>query len=98
MWNDRYMSADHPSLTPLELAAAGQALFGAHWRGELARRLGVTEAEVRLIERGMMAVPPSWRSRLIGLAQDVSLRAMQIAAELMWDETRVDAASVARSA
>jgi hypothetical protein len=92
------MSAEHPSLTPLELAAAGQALFGVHWRGEVARRLGVTEAEVRLIERGTMPVPPSWRARLIGLAQDVSLRAMQIAAELMWDETRVEAAAVKRSA
>lgn len=91
------MSADHPSLTPLELAAAGQALFGVHWRGEMARRLGVTEAEIRLIEKGMVAVPPEWRARLIALAQDVSLRAMQIAAELMWDETRVEAA-LARSA
>jgi hypothetical protein len=92
------MAPDHPSLTPLELVAAGQALFGLHWRGEMARRLGVTEAEIRLIEKGVMAVPPAWRARLIGLAQDVSLRAMQIAAELMWDETRLDAAAVARSA
>lgn len=91
------MTGDLPSLTPLELAAAGQALFGVHWRGEMARRLGVTEAEVRLIERGAMPVPQAWRARLIGLAQDVSLRAMQIAAELTWDETRVEAA-VARYA
>jgi hypothetical protein len=85
------MAADHPSLTPLELTAAGHALFGAHWRGEMAHRLGVTEAEIRLIEKGMVAAPPELRAQLIGLAQDVSLRAMQIAAELMWDETRVEA-------
>lgn len=86
-----------PSLTPLELAAAGKGLFGAHWRSELALALGVSEADIAAIEAGAASVPPEWRVQLIAVAQDVSMRALRIASELMWDETRAEAAA-ARSA
>ena len=75
---------DYPSITPLELAAAGQALYGASWRNELSRILGVDENDIVMVESGTVLAPREWRARLIALAQDRALRAMEMAADLMW--------------
>lgn len=82
------VGSDFPSLTPEELATAGQTLFGPTWRGELARLFGVSEGEVTRAELGMQIPPHEWRAKLIGVAQDAALRALEIASNLLWVEGR----------
>ena len=73
-----------PVLTAKELAAAGQALYGANWRMELARVFGLEdEALLRAVEAGRMEAPPDWRAHLIALAQDQAVRAMAVANALL---------------
>lgn len=82
------MSRTYPRLTAEELAQTGEALFGAHWREELARGFGLTDDRaIRAVEAGRMEAPLEWRARLIAIAQDVALRAMDLAATLLWRET-----------
>lgn len=77
------MSSEFPPLSPYELAAAGQALFGAGWRNEIARVLGVSEGEVTRVELGLLIAPADWRAKLIARAQDNALRAMETASNLL---------------
>lgn len=79
--------ADYPHLTPQELQAVGQALYGAAWRAELAHALGVAEVDVVMIEAGRMAAPAAWRGKLVALAQDMALRALDVASTLLWRAT-----------
>jgi hypothetical protein len=77
----------HPALTSQELAAAGEALYGANWRAELSRALGLSDqALLRAVEEGRIRAPSEWRARLIALAQDAALRAMEVASTLIWRE------------
>lgn len=79
--------ASLPALTRVELAEAGQALFGAHWRAELARAFGLAdETLIRAVEAGRAPAPAGWRAQLIVLAQDKALRAMEIAGSLLSPE------------
>lgn len=95
-----------PSLSPRELANAGYALFGANWRAELAQAFGLEdEGRIHDVEAGRETAPPDWRARLIALAQDAALKAMDVASTLIWSETRaaeaengVKAASAAATA
>jgi hypothetical protein len=75
---------DYPSLTPQELAAAGQALYGAAWRAELARALEASETDIVMVESGRVEAPAEWRAKLIALAQDLALRALEMASNLLW--------------
>lgn len=77
---------DFPSLTPQELARAGQALYGAAWRAQLARAFGVEEADIIMVASGGAAAPSEWRAKLVALAQDMALRALEAASNLMWRE------------
>lgn len=77
------MGPELPLLSPDELASAGQALFGAGWRSQLAQALGVTESEVTMAALGVSRPPPEWRAKLIALAQDNALRAMETAGNLL---------------
>lgn len=79
--------AEYPLLTPQELAAAGQALFGDDWYGAMARALGATEAEVERVADGRIEAPDAWRPRLVALAQDMALRALETASTLLWRVT-----------
>jgi len=81
------VASDFPDLAPHDLAAAGQALFGAGWRAETARALGVSEREIARAELGLMTPPAEWRAKLIGLAQDQALRALETASNLLCPET-----------
>ena len=83
--------SDYPPITPRELAAAGQALYGAAWRCELSRILGVDENAIVMVESGTVLAPPEWRARLVVLAQDRALQAMEMAADLMWSGVMADA-------
>lgn len=79
------MRAEYFPLTALELVTAGRALYGADWRAELALALELPDEKLlRAVEAGMIEAPASWRARLIGLAQDTALRAMQAASSLLW--------------
>jgi hypothetical protein len=83
-----------PALTAAELADAGQALFGVHWRGELARALGLADDSlIRAVESGRMEAPAEWRARLIAIAQDAALRAMDAASALLSYEIRSEEAA-----
>lgn len=87
-----------PPLTSAELAEAGQALFGAHWRMELARAFGLEEdGLVRAVEDGKVAAPADWRARLVMLAQEAALRALDTASSLLAceKETQEPAAFIA---
>jgi hypothetical protein len=75
-----------PALTPQELAAAGEALYGAGWRAQLADAFGVPELDIVRVERGQAAAPRDWRARLVMLAQDAALRALDAASTLLWRE------------
>lgn len=77
------MGPDFPSLSSDELASAGEALFGARWRAELAAALGVSEGEVTRVEMGICEPPQEWRARLIALAQNYALRALETASNLI---------------
>lgn len=76
--------ADYSPLTPQELAATGQALYGPGWRAALAHAFAVTEAEIVAVESGQAPAPEEWRVQLIGLAQELALRALEAANNLLW--------------
>jgi hypothetical protein len=78
------MNAGYPRLTPQELRAAGQALYGAAWRDRMAHVLGVATSEVFNVEAGVTPAPSEWRARLIEHAQSVAVRALDTASELLW--------------
>jgi len=71
-------------MTPQELAAAGQALYGASWRRPMAKALGASEKEIALVESGQTPAPAGWRAQLVALAQDMALRALEAASNLLW--------------
>lgn len=76
-----------PALTSEELARSGVALFGANWRAEMAGALGLSDDTlIRAVEKGRLAAPSDWRARLIAIAQDVALNAMETAGALLWFE------------
>lgn len=75
---------DYSALSPSELARTGQALYGTSWRSALAHAFAVTEAEIVAVESGQMSAPEDWRPQLIGLAQDMALRALEAANHLLW--------------
>lgn len=77
---------EFPPLTPQELAVTGQALFGAGWRTELARTFGISETQIVMVESGRAQAPGEWRAKLVQLAQDTALRALEAANNLMWRE------------
>jgi len=88
-------TTDYPALTPLQLAEAGEALFGRGWRAALAHAFGVTETDIVTVEAGQVAAPAEWRAKLVAVAQDIALRAMDTAGSLLWfeDESGVDASA-----
>lgn len=71
-------------LSPHELAKTGLALYGPGWRTALAHAFGVSEAEIVAVESGKADAPEDWRALLIGLAQDMALRALEAANSLLW--------------
>jgi len=81
---------DFPLLSPQELAATGQALYGPGWRTALAQAFSVTEAEIVAVESGKAAAPDGWRALLIGLAQDMALRSLEAANNLLSRAAGVD--------
>lgn len=89
---------DLQTLSPLELATTGLALYGAGWRTRLAAALEVSEDELALVERGLMAPPREWRAKLVMLAQDLALRAMEAANALLWCEEVAESEPEARPA
>lgn len=79
------MRAEYFPLSARELVATGRALYGADWRGELAAALELSDDKlIRAVEAGQVEAPASWRARMIALAQDAALRAMQAASTLLW--------------
>lgn len=81
---------DYSALSPQELARTGQALYGPGWRAALAHAFAVTEAEIVAVESGREIAPEEWRAQLIGLAQDMALRALQAANDLLWRDVGID--------
>lgn len=81
---------DYSPLLPHELAMTGQALYGPGWRTLLAQAFGVTEAEIVAVEGGQAAAPEAWRAQLIGVAQDIALRALEAANNLLWREVAAE--------
>lgn len=75
---------DYSALSPSELAKTGQALYGPSWRSALAHAFDVTEAEIVAVESAKVRAPEEWRAQLIGLAQDMALRALEAANQLLW--------------
>jgi hypothetical protein len=80
------MKGDYVPLNGRELASAGRALFGVRWREELASVLGCSERFIADIEKGQAIAPSAWRAQVIGLAQDVAVRAMETASNLLMGE------------
>ena len=76
-----------PALSAAELTEAGQALFGPHWRQEMALALGLDDdALIGEVESGRLPAPPEWRAQLVAIAQDCALRAMEVASTLLWQD------------
>lgn len=75
---------DYSALSSSELAKTGQALYGPSWRSALAHAFAVTEADIVAVESGKEMAPAEWRELLIGLAQDMALRALEAANHLLW--------------
>jgi len=81
----RVREAAFPVLAPKELVATGQTLFGADWRAELSRALGLPDERfLRAVEAGVEQAPADWRQRLISIAQDQAMKAMDAASSLLW--------------
>jgi hypothetical protein len=80
----RVRNADYPLLTSQELTTTGQALFGPGWRAALAHAFEVSQAEIVAVESGKKAAPEQWRGQLIALAQDMALRSLEAANNLIW--------------
>jgi transcriptional regulator with XRE-family HTH domain len=76
-------SSDSHAVAPQDVAAVGQILFGSGWRSELARVLGVSENEIVQVECGLASAPDDWRGKLIALAQDFAVRALEAANTLL---------------
>ncbi len=74
----------YPLLTSQELTTTGQSLYGADWRAALARAFAVSEADIILVESGQALAPEEWRAQIIALAQDMALRALEAANNLLW--------------
>lgn len=72
-----------PPITPQELAATGEALFGRVWRQTLPSILNATETELAMVEAGKMPAPPAWRGVLVSLAQEAAYRALEAASTLL---------------
>ena len=83
---------DYSALLPHELAKTGQALYGPGWRTSLAHAFGVAEAEIVAVECGQAEAPEEWRAQLIALAQDLALRALEAANNLLWRDVSADEA------
>jgi len=81
---------DFHLLAPHELTATGQALYGPGWRAALAQAFGVTEADIVAVESGRVAAPDGWRALLIALAQDMALRSLEAANNLLWRDVGID--------
>lgn len=81
---------DYSALSSHELVKTGQALYGPGWRTSLAQAFGVSEAEIVAVESGNAAAPTDWRELLIGLAQDMALRALEAANNLLWREVAAE--------
>jgi hypothetical protein len=75
---------EYPRLTAQELAAAGQALYGSGWRVALAHALGVSRTDIVKVESGREVAPEGWRAKVVALAQDMALRALDAASTLLW--------------
>lgn len=86
MFHHCVFATDFHLLTPRELAKTGQSLFGAGWRAAFAQAFAVEEADIVAVESGRMPAPEEWRPQLIALAQDMALRALEAANELLWRE------------
>lgn len=84
------LDTDFPLLSPHELAKTGYALYGPGWRAAIAHAFGVAEAEIAAVESGQVEAPEEWRAQLIALAQDMALRALQAANDLLWRDVGVD--------
>ncbi|MBL8536679.1 MAG: hypothetical protein JNM59_04685 [Hyphomonadaceae bacterium] len=61
----------------------GRTLFGAGWRHELALRLGASEDHIVRVESGVEPAPEAWRGKLIAMAQDFAVRALEVANALL---------------
>lgn len=85
-------NADYPLLTSQELTETGQSLYGSDWRSALARAFAVTEAEIAAVESGNTVAPEQWRAQLIALAQDMALRALEAANNLLWQDATEETA------
>lgn len=81
---------DYSALSPHELAKTGQALYGPGWRTALAHAFGVSESEIVAVESGVCEAPAEWRAHLIGLAQDMAVRALDAAKNLLWRDAGAD--------
>jgi hypothetical protein len=72
-----------PPISPLELAAAGEALYGRDWRAALCDVLNVTTTELAMVECGQLPAPEAWRAVLVNLAQEIAYRALEAASALL---------------
>jgi len=86
----RVFDTDFPLLSPQELTATGQTLYGPGWRAALAQAFDVTEAEIVAVESGRAVAPEGWRALLIALAQDMALRSLEAANNLLWRDAAID--------
>lgn len=72
-----------PPITPQELAATGEALFGRDWRGALMNILNASETEFAMVECGKTQAPHAWRGVLVSVAQEAAYRALEAASTLL---------------
>lgn len=72
-----------PPITPQELAATGEALFGRDWRETLMNILNASETEFAMVECGKAQAPQSWRALLVSVAQEAAYRALEAASSLL---------------
>lgn len=76
------MCADTP-LTPEELVAAGEAIYGAGWKGRIAHDLGIgSEGTIAKMADGRSRIPDGFRAEIAEIAANKSAQLARLEAAL----------------
>lgn len=68
-------------MTPAELRAAGEALYGSRWQAPLAREIGVSRSSVLRWAKGSWPMPSDAADRVRRLAEARAQQLRTLAAE-----------------
>lgn len=69
-------------LTPAELIAAGEGIYGSGWKPALARDLGMSDSSLARMATGKTRIPDSFREEIAAIADRRGEQCRAVAARL----------------